>query len=105
MAKYRLLSKHYIADQLLAEGTIVGDETSYPIAEGGVTPEMEGLDDEGKAEVEKMRDALPNKYPPAPQLGLLYLEPEVQSALVDLARAQAGAKTPKPTEPPPLLKK
>jgi hypothetical protein len=91
MAKYRLLAKHYMNDRLLDEGTIVGDETSFVIPEGGVTPEMEGLDDEGKAAVKKVTENLTKPLNTASPLGLLFLEPEVQTALVALAKSQAGA--------------
>ena len=100
MPKYRLLAKHYMNDRLLDEGTIVGDETSFPIPEGGVTPEMEGLDDAGKAEVKKVVDNLTKPITNAAPLGLLFLEPEVQTALLAMAKAQAGTKV----EPTPARK-
>lgn len=101
MAKYRLLTKHYMYDQLLDEGTIVGDETPFKIEEAAVSPDMEGLDDESKANVEKVRDRLTKPLATAPQLGLLYLEPEVQSALVEAAKRQQGAVTKEPSYSPP----
>jgi len=101
MAKYRLLTKHYMNDQLLDEGTVVGDDTPHKITEAAVSPDMEGLDDEGKANVQKARDALPKALASAPQLGLLYLEPEVQSALLEAAKRQQGAVAVKETTPVP----
>ena len=102
MAKYRLLAKHYIHDRLLDEGTIVGDETSFAIPEGGVTPEMEGLDDEGKAAVKKVTDNLTKPISNAAPLGILFLEPDVQNALTTMAKAQM-AQNAKP-EPTPARK-
>jgi hypothetical protein len=88
MAKYRLLAKHYMNDRLLDEGTVVGDETSFTVPNGGVTPEMEGLDDEGKAEVKKVVDNLTKPISNAAPLGILFLEPDVQNALTTMAKAQ-----------------
>lgn len=105
MAKYRLLTKHYMYDQLLDEGTIVGDETPFKIDEAAVSPDMEGLDDESKANVEKVRERLTKPLATAPQLGLLYLEPEVQSALVEAAKRQQGAVSTKAPEPVAAPKK
>jgi hypothetical protein len=99
MAKYRLLTKHYMYDQLLEEGTIVGDDTPFKIEAAAVSPDMEGLDDEAKAQVQMVRDNATKPLATAPQLGLLYLEPEVQSALVEAAKRQQGAATMKAPEP------
>ena len=90
MGKYRLISKHYIHDRILDEGTIVGDDTPFPLAEGGVTPEMVGLDESSQAEVDAVLDKQTKPLATAPQLGMLYLEPEVQSALIAAARGQQG---------------
>ena len=99
MAKYRLLTKHYMYDQLLEEGTVVGDDTAFKIEEAMVSPDMEGLDDAGKAAVQKAKDAIPKALASAPQLGLLYLEPEVQNALLEAAKRQQGSVAKEPSAP------
>jgi len=99
MAKYRLLTKHYMYDQLLEEGTIVGDETSFKITEEMVSPDMEGLDDEAKQLVQKAKDNLTKPMMNAPQSGMLYLEPDVRDAILDAAKKQSGT-TERPHSPP-----
>jgi len=100
MAKYRLLTKHYMQDQLLEEGTIVGDETSFKITEEMVSPDMEGLDDEAKQLVQKAKDNLTKPMMNAPQSGMLYLEPEVRNAILDAAKNQQGATSERPHSAP-----
>ena len=91
MAKYRLLTKHYMQDQLLDEGTIVGEGTSFNITDEMVSPDMEGLDDESREKVQKAKEEQTKPMMAAPQIGMLYLEPEVRNALVDAAKRQQGA--------------
>jgi hypothetical protein len=71
MAKYRLLADHVMADQVVPEGTEVGDGTAYPLVsmvqllDGTVrsTPygpslSMEPLDDEAKAVLAKRMEGV-----------------------------------------------
>ena len=99
MAKYRLTAKHYWRDQLLEAGTLVGDETPYPVPEEGPTYDMEPLDDAAKAEIEKLLEKKVQPLP-APQLGLLYLQPETQEAVNQLLAAQTPSKASKPEVKP-----
>lgn len=60
MPKYKLLSPHYINDQLLVAGTIVGGE-EHPLPQGWLpTPECEGLDDEAKKLCKKWENWVPD---------------------------------------------
>ena len=90
MPRYRLLTKHYMYDTLLDEGTIVGDDTPYKIEDEMVSPDMEGLDDESKEKVKKSKDNLTKPLMAAPQVGMLYLEPDVKDAILDAAKKQQG---------------
>ena len=92
MAKYRLTAKHYWRDELLQEGTLVGDDTPHKVPEEGPTYDMEPLDDEAKAEIVKLHERAPKSLSAAPQVGLLYLQPEMQEALNNLIAAQTPAK-------------
>jgi hypothetical protein len=51
--KYRLLATHVISDAVLPMGTEVGTDTPYRFP-GQPTPQMMGLDDAGKAAVDKV---------------------------------------------------
>lgn len=62
--RYRLLAQHlYAGDRLLDPGTEVGTDTPYPWPDRP-SPLMEGVDDAGKAEVEKLHKELYNRLPP-----------------------------------------
>ena len=94
MPRYRLLTKHYMYDQLLDEGTIVGDGTPFKIEDEMVSPDMEGLDDESKEKVWKSKEEMTKPLMAAPQIGMLYLEPDVKDAILDAARGQQGSSRP-----------
>ena len=51
MARYKLLSPHFIDGQYLEAGTEVGDGTPFSITKPSI--EMEGVDDAGKKAVEE----------------------------------------------------
>lgn len=56
MAKFRLLATHYIDNQLLEAGTLVGEGTSFPNAHP--TLSMEGVDAPSAKAIEKLRTAM-----------------------------------------------
>lgn len=98
MAKYRLTAKHYWRDQLLNEGTLVGDDTPHPVPPEGPTLDMEPLDDDAKAKIAEFKEKVMKPLPPAPQLGLVYLEPDSQAAFQEFLKTQAGAAPKKAPE-------
>lgn len=105
MAKYRLTAKHYWRDQLLEAGTLVGDDTPHPVPPEGPTYDMEPLDDEAKAKIEELLETKTKTLAAAPQLGLLYLQPDTQEAVNKLIAAQTPKtqtplKSPTPTSTP-----
>lgn len=98
MAKYRLTAKHYWRDQLLLEGTIVGDDTPHPVPPEGPTYDMEPLDDDAKAKIEELIESRPKALAAAPQLGLLYLEPDTQAALQQFLATKKPEPKPTPAK-------
>lgn len=99
MAKYRLTAKHYWRDQLLDVGTLVGDDTPHPVPAEGPTFDMEPLDDEAKAKIEELIENRTKVLAVAPQVGLLYLQPETQEAVNRLLAAQTSTKAPASAAP------
>jgi hypothetical protein len=54
MPTFRLTAPHYIQDQLLQEGTLVGDGTGFPIPAPSL--DMVGVDAESQALIDKFND-------------------------------------------------
>jgi hypothetical protein len=72
--RYRLLGDHYIADQLLPAGVVIGDGTSYPYvsADGEPVPpsqQMEPLNAAAEAEVKKLGERTGNPVDSLPIRG------------------------------------
>lgn len=62
--RYLLRTQHVLAgDRLLEPGTEVGTDTGIDWP-GPPTPNMEGMDDAGRGEVEKLHKELYNRFPP-----------------------------------------
>lgn len=51
MPKFKLLCDHYIGEQVLKEGTVVGEGSAFPFT-GAPSSMMEGLDEASKKAVE-----------------------------------------------------
>lgn len=73
--KYRLLEDHYLGDQYLAAGTIIGDGTPFPYvsADGKPVPpsrQMEPLNDEAKREIDNLPDGNANPLNQLPVKGV-----------------------------------
>lgn len=122
MPQFRLLEPHYINDQFLEAGTLVGDDTPYPF-KGKPSRAMEGTDDESQKAVDEARgrgtdpetslrlnrNDDPDKYPSSTPKAIEPTQPgETDTQMRSEPRAggptrvaPTGGASPSPTPPVP----